>query len=106
MKDEKLLEIFRQLHKGYSKGGYGVKKITTAGKPHRITDQFKDIALIRIKALSTNTGLVFIGFDEHLKGDGYELSAKEEVPIQIDDLSKVWIDVSTDGEGICYITLV
>lgn len=88
----------------YGKWGYGQKKIATAGTTERITDQVIKTEKVILKALAVNTGIVYVGFDEHLdSSNGFELSAKEQREIEIDRLDKIWLDVSVAGEGICYM---
>jgi len=107
LRDE-IAEIFRELSRGYPVGGYGVKTITAAGTPERISDQDVKIAQIMITALRTNTGYIYIGFDEFVSSTDYgkELMARDFVVIPIDNLHKLWMDSSVNGEGISYILVV
>lgn len=101
-----LEEIKQLLKQGYSAGGHGQLTVTTARTAERITEQDTPIALVIIKALNNNNDRLYIGFDSELKQDGYELNAREERIIWIDNLNKVWFDVDNGGEGLSYITLV
>lgn len=58
---------------------------------------------VRIKALSTNTGLVYVGVNGVSSGDGYQLSAGDELYLEIADRATVYIDVAVAGEGVTYI---
>lgn len=101
-----LEDIKMLLKQGYSKATSGQKTITTAGTKERITDQHISIAQILIRALTDNTGQIYIIFSETKTGsEGYTLDAGENVTIPIDDLSKIYLDAETNGEGVCFITV-
>ena len=53
-----------------------------------------------IQSLSTNTGLIFIGGITVSNANGVELTAGESVSVDIDDLNKIYLDASVNGEGI------
>ena len=79
------------------------KTVTAAGTAELlITTDPADYILI-IKALSTNTGLIYIGTSDVDSTNGFELSAKEEHPIVIKEGQlSIYIDSSVNGEGVCY----
>jgi lipoate-protein ligase B len=43
-----------------------------------------------VKALSTNTGIVYVGEDDKVASIGYELLKGESVHVPVDALEKVW----------------
>ena len=64
------------------------------------------VASVSIKALHTNKGSVFIGNSTVSSSNGYVLRANDTIDLDIDDLAKVYMDVSSNGEGITYIAVV
>ena len=64
---------------------------------------------VTVKALSANTGLIFVGKStvENVSGAigvrGIELNAKESVFIEIDDINKVYVDAAVSGEGVGWV---
>lgn len=105
---QEIEEMIRNLPKGYPTGGYGLKTITAAGTPERISDQDTTNAQIIIIALRSNTGYIYIGFDKEVSSANYgvELGPKDHIAIPIDNLNKIWIDSSVSGEGISYLLVV
>jgi len=108
MRKKDLEELVRLLNRGYDESGFGCKDITSAGTPERITDQDIKTAQILFQAKPANTGYIYIGFDENMSSTRYGacLSAESIVVIPINNLNKVWIDSSVNGEGLSYIALV
>ena len=110
--DKKLLEeigkLFRELHKGYPKGRNYHKLVTTAGKPVRLTPESHPCSQVLIKALRANTGYIEVGFDgdNTLIGRGHELENKEWVIVPINDLNKVFIDSTVNGEGVSLMVML
>jgi len=58
-----------------------------------------------IKALASNRGIIYVGREGTASQSGFELSPRESITLEIDNLDKVWIDASVDGEGVCWIRL-
>ena len=64
---------------------------------------------VTVKALSANTGLIFVGKStvENASGAigvrGIELNAKESVFVEIDDINKVYVDAAVSGEGVGWV---
>jgi hypothetical protein len=58
---------------------------------------------VAIRALISNTGTIYVGTTGVHSSTGYELSAGDAIDIAIDDLSKVSIDSSVNGEGVSYL---
>lgn len=100
--------LFRELHKGYPTGRTFHKLVTAAGTPEKLVDHSEKCAQIKMKALRTNTGYIEYGFDgiNTLIGRGEELISEEFTVIPIDDLEKVWIDSTVNGEGVSVVVMV
>ena len=69
-------------------------------------------ALIKIKALSNNSGNVYLGADSSVSiagtvtsnTMGYELDAGQETDwLPIDNLNKLWMITDANADDICYI---
>lgn len=101
-------DIKQILKEGYSIGRTFHKLVTTAGTPEKLVEHSQPCAILLLKALSTNTGFIEVGFDGEntLIGRGHELDATDEIPIPIDDVEKVWIDSTVDGEGVSVVVMV
>jgi len=58
---------------------------------------------VTIKALSANTGLVYVGKTGMATSTGFELNAKESVFIEVDNIADIFIIVAVDAEGVTYV---
>ncbi len=58
---------------------------------------------VTIKALSTNTGFIYVGNSTVTSANGFQLLAGDTVSLDIADLTTVNIDSSVNGEGCTYI---
>jgi hypothetical protein len=59
---------------------------------------------VRVKALASNAGTIYAGDDSSvLTTNGYELSAKDDVEIWIDDVSKIYVVASQVDQKACWI---
>ena len=58
---------------------------------------------ITIKALSTNTNAVWVGLSTTSTATGFEIKAGEQIFIPITDAQLIYLDVTTNGEGVSYI---
>lgn len=63
-----------------------------------------DCIAVSVKALAANVGKVYVG-NSSLSQDQYELSAKEEMSLGVDNLNLVYVDADNAGEGVCYAYL-
>jgi hypothetical protein len=86
----------------------GQKAVTTAGTAVQLAaDQVINAPLI-VKALSTNTGSMYIG---NVSGDvdsttGFELSAGDVLTfIFVGNLNSIWVDSAVNGEKVCWSVL-
>lgn len=96
----------------------GTVNINTIAKPTGIVNgqltvpaagtrqQFPSAVLrgvVTVKALPTNTGLIYVGNSTVSAGNGHVLSPRESVPIEIDNLNRIYIDAQVNGEGVSYL---
>lgn len=88
----------------YSILGNGVKTVPTAGTAVQLASS-NSIKTITIRALSTNTGLIYVGTSLVSSSNGFELSPQETVSLDIANISTIWIDASVNGNGVSYIYL-
>lgn len=85
------------------------KTVTTAGTRVKLSTDVKHVWQLKVKALSANTGLIYIGDNTVSLTVGYELSKTEEMDLSaifakdnfIMDLSEIYIDSAVNGEGVC-----
>ncbi len=62
------------------------------------------IKSITIKALSTNTGIIYIGAITTSSTTGFQLSAGDSLSFDIANLNLVYIDASVASEGVSYFS--
>ena len=77
--------------------------VTTAGTRVVLASSRALTAGVYIKALSTNTGLIYVGTSTVSSTNGIQLSAKEQIWIPISNLNTINIDSSVNGEGVTYL---
>lgn len=86
----------------------GQKTVTTAGTAVALGSQVID-APLAVKALSANTGLIFIGSDgagDVASNNGFQLAAGEQVTFEfVGNLASLWVDSAVSGEGVCWLVL-
>jgi hypothetical protein len=63
-----------------------------------------------VKAAPTNSGIVYIGRSSAVTAssaapttDGYPLSAGEELPVLVDDVSKIWCIASVAAQAVNFL---
>lgn len=81
----------------------GQKTVTTAGTRVTLASSQALTSGVKIKALSGNTGNIFVGNSTVSSSNGYVLKASEEVFIEVDNLATINLDSSVNGEGVSYI---
>ncbi len=86
----------------------GVKTVASAGTAEPLGTVSINGPLI-IKALSTNNGLVYLGDDgtgDVSSSNGFSLTKNETLVLNyVGNLNTIWVDVATNGEGVCWIAL-
>ncbi len=87
----------------------GQKVVTTAGTAVALGTQATLGGEVWIKALSTNTGLIYVGNDgagDVANNNGFVLSKNEWVELDMckaSSLASIMIDSSVNGEGVSWI---
>lgn len=80
----------------------GKKTVTTAGTRVTLASS-QAVKSIVIKALTTNTGLIYVGDGSVASTTGFVLSPGDTISLDIANLTTVNLDSSVNGEGITYI---
>lgn len=81
----------------------GKKTIATPGDEAVLTDSGILRIGVTVKALSTNTDVVFIGDSSVTSANGFQLAAGEQIFIPVNNLNQVYVDVVVGSEGVTYI---
>lgn len=82
-------------------------QVTVGTSAVQITSETTAIKSVSIKSLSANTGLIYVGFSNAVTtSTGYELSARDSIEIDIDDLSDIWLISDTALQKVCYMYVV
>ena len=83
------------------------KLVTTAGVRELLKDSRPNevvVYTVTIKALSTNTGKIYIGDETVASTNGFPLDPRDSVTLNSEkaniDLSEIYIDSAVDGEGV------
>lgn len=80
----------------------GKKTVTTAGTRVTLASS-QAVKSVTIKALSTNTGFIYVGDTSVASTNGLQLEAGETISLDIANLNTVNLDSSVNGEGVTYI---
>jgi hypothetical protein len=94
----------------------GIKKVTTAGTAVALADTTTaplTIPLsVTIQALGTNTNPVVVGASNVVAAPGTQgtptqvgirLAANDTITIDITDITQVWVDSITSGDGVSWL---
>lgn len=82
---------------------YGRKTISTNGTEEALAGSQAILSGVTIKALATNTNPVFVGNNGLTSSTGFPLAAGEQIFLEVANLATVFVDVTTNGEGVAYI---
>lgn len=85
----------------------GQTTVTTAGTEVALGAQLIGAPLM-VKALTTNTGLVYVGESSSgvSSSTGMPLSAGEVVIFDfVGELGSIWVDSAVNGEGVAWLAL-
>ena len=80
----------------------GSKTVATAGTAEQL-DSFPINACVVVKALSANTGDVFLSNTQtraQTAGLRFTMAANDKLRLCIPNLNLIWVDVSVNGEGV------
>lgn len=84
----------------------GTHLVTTAGSARQFPQRYiPDGMCVSIKAPTTNAGNVYVGntaADAIDHSTGYMLDAGDVIQYYIKDLSQLWLDADSDGEGVVW----
>jgi hypothetical protein len=80
----------------------GKTTVTTAGT-RVVLASSQAVKSVAIKALTTNTGIIYVGSSTVSSTNGFQLAAGDTVNLDIANLNTVNIDSSVNGEGVTYI---
>lgn len=81
------------------------QNVTTSGTPVQLTAQsVPQGAVAMVKAKSGNAGTITVGFSSatalNTGTSHFKLAANQAVSVQVNNLNAVWIDATTNGEGV------
>lgn len=90
------------------------KLVTTAGTSVALYATEKLLPKVKVRALTTNTGAIYIGDSTVSASIGYPLAAGVELDLDdllssdsdVIDISKIYIDSAVNGEGVALIYYV
>ncbi len=86
--------------------GCGTKAVTTAGTRETLVAATTPCLAVTIQAKRANTGYVYVGGATVASTDGVDLAPGESMTLGVDDLVKIYLDVSVNGEGVKYTYVV
>lgn len=75
--------------------------VTTAGT--RVQFSTATLKSIVIKAIASNTGLIYVGGSAVAGTNGFQLSAGDAVALDINQASTIYVDASISGEGVTWM---
>lgn len=81
----------------------GKTSVTTAGTRVQLLTTSTGIHTVVVRANSANTGTIYVGNATVASTNGMQLAAGDALTLTINDLSKVYLDCSVNGEGVTYI---
>ena len=82
---------------------HGQKTIASAGTEEAIGSSQAISSGVTVKALAGNTGIVYVGANPVTSSTGFELSAGEQVFLEVANIATVFIDVATNDDGVSYV---
>tara|TARA_R100000306_G_scaffold22579_1_gene25984 strand:- start:861 stop:1154 length:294 start_codon:yes stop_codon:yes gene_type:complete len=90
----------------------GTTTVSTAGTEQQISNTNNRVLWIKVKALSANSGIAYLGVSDVTSTNGYELSAGNEIEINFKDVggsvvfSSIYVDVATNGDKVCWAVIL
>jgi hypothetical protein len=76
--------------------------VTTAGTRVQLSGASVPVKFVIIRAHIANTGTIYVGDSAVAAANGYRLTAGEPILWPIDNLNKLYVDASVNGEGVSY----
>lgn len=80
------------------------KTVTSAGTAVQL--QTQPCKSVTVKALAGNTGKIYVGDNVVSSSNGLELEAGDAVNLAIDNVNRLWIDSSVNGEGVSWLAVL
>lgn len=81
----------------------GQQTVSTAGTAESLQQQsVPKGAQVAIKALSGNNGTVYVGGSNVSSSNGFELAPKETLTYSASEVSNIYVDADTAGDGVCW----
>lgn len=74
------------------------KTVAAAGTAEQLPDV--ECSWATIQAKTGNTNPVFLGSSSVDSTNGYELAALESIVVPVSNLNLLWLDATTNGEGV------
>ena len=90
----------------------GTTTVSTAGTEQQISNTNNRVLWIKVKALSANSGIAYLGVSDITAANGYELSAGNEIEINFREIggsvlaSTIYVDVATNGDKVCWAVIL
>jgi hypothetical protein len=81
----------------------GKKTVTTAGTRVTLASSQAITRGVWIRALTTNTGTIYVGDSSVSSSNGAQLTAGDALFLEVANLTTVNLDCSVNGEGVTYI---
>ena len=81
----------------------GVTTVTTHGTRVVLAATASANSGIVVKALSTNTGLIYVGTSSVSSVNGFQLGKSEAITIITGSPATIYIDSAVDGEGVSWL---
>ena len=78
--------------------------VAAGGTPEALTTDDNLYNSVTIKAKKANTNPVFVQFFAAVQTTGrFPLDASEAVTLPLQKLTEIWIDATTNGEGVTFV---
>ena len=90
----------------------GTTTVGTAGTEQQISNTTNKVRYIKVKALAANSGIAYFGVSDITSTNGYELSAGNEIEINLADVggtvpfSTCYVDVASNGDKVCWVVIL
>jgi hypothetical protein len=83
--------------------GHGAKTIATASGAAEVLLADQACNFVAIQAKAGNTNPVYVGGSGVVATDGYQLAALEAIVLPVDNVNRVYLKATTDGEGVNFL---
>lgn len=87
-----------------SSGTTAQKAVTTAGTAVQLTTDGRRLSVgANVRALSANTGKIYVGFVSNIASTtGHELVPGESLLLEVSKADGIYINSTVNGEGVCF----